>query len=121
VSIYDLLGRERGVTNAVSEFYQRILADPQLAHYFDGVDLIRLRWHQAKLLTAVAGGPDEYEGRDLGAAHGHLGITSDDFDRVVGHLVAVLQDGGVDEATIGQLGAALVGHRDEIVASAPVG
>jgi hemoglobin len=120
VSIYDVLGREQGVTNAVNEFYLRILADPQLAHYFDGVDMNRLRWHQAKLLTAVAGGPNDYQGRDLGAAHGHLRITNGDFDRVVEHLVAVLRDGGVDEATIGQLGAELVQHRDEIVSPAPV-
>jgi hemoglobin len=115
VSIYDVLGRERGVTEAVNRFYERVLDDPQLVHYFDGVDMNRLRWHQAKLLTAVTGGPDEYEGRDLKEAHRHLGISEDDFDRVVEHLVAVLHDGGVDDATIGQIGTVLVGYKGDIV------
>jgi hemoglobin len=99
----------------VDGFYQRVLADPQLVHHFDGVDMNRLRWHQVKLLTAVAGGPDEYEGRDLGEAHAHLRITDADFDRVLDHLAATLVEAGVQENVIGQVGAALDSHRDEIV------
>jgi hemoglobin len=118
MSIYETLGQEVGIRTAVDDFYQRLLADPQLKGYFDGVDLPRLRAHQTKLLVQVTGGPVQYDGRDLATAHQGLGITPEDFDRVVGHLGATLSDLGVPSDVIGDVAAALGAHRDEIVAPA---
>ncbi|NHC12203.1 group I truncated hemoglobin [Motilibacter deserti] len=116
MSIYDVLGQEHGIRAAVDEFYRRVLGDPALAGYFEGVDMARLRQHQAALLVQVTGGPKAYEGRDLAQAHRSLGITSADFDRVVGHLAATLTSLGVDDETLGTVAAALGAHRDDIVA-----
>lgn len=122
VSIYETLGQEHGIVTAVHQFYERVLADRELARYFDGVDINRLRRHQAKLLSAVTGGPAEYQGRDLGKAHDHLGISNADFDRVVSHLAATLADLGIDAPTIGSIGDTLARYQDDIVTSvAPVG
>ena len=44
-----------------------------------------------------------------------LGITGPHFDLVVGHLVAALTSIGVDEATMGEVGAALNPPRFDIV------
>ena len=115
MSIYDLLGREQGIRGAVDAFYERVLADPQVAHYFTRVDMPRLRRHQVQLLSAVSGGPDQYQGRDLGEAHRHLAISYPDFDRVIGHLGATLADLGVDESTRQQVGQALTSYREVIV------
>ena len=117
MSIYEQLGKDVGIRTAVDDFYARVLADQALSSYFDGVDMSRLRGHQTKLLVQVTGGPVEYEGRDLAAAHGGLDISGPDFDRVVAHLAATLADLGVDDATIGEIGGALGGYRDDIVAS----
>jgi len=51
----------------------------------------------------------------MGPAHAGLGITGEHFDKVVGHLVATLQDRGVEDATIGQIGAALSPLKADIV------
>ena len=118
MSIYETLGKDVGISAAVDDFYERVLADPQLVPYFDGVDMRRLRGHQTKLLVQVTGGPVGYDGRDLAAAHQGLGIGSEDFDRVVAHLAATLTDLGVAPATIGDVAGALSAHRDEIVAPA---
>jgi hemoglobin len=115
VSIYEQLGEEVGIRTAVDEFYRRLLADPQVAHYFEGANMQRLRMHQTQLLSQVTGGPIQYEGSDLATAHARLAITGEDFDRVVEHLAGTLADLGVEQATIGQIGEALVAHRDEIV------
>jgi hemoglobin len=115
VSIYEQLGEEVGIRTAVDEFYRRLLADPQVAHYFEGANLQRLKLHQTQLLSQVTGGPIQYEGRDLDTAHAPLEITGEDFDRVVEQLAGTLADLGVEQATIGQIGEALVAHRDEIV------
>ena len=121
MSLYARLGREAGIRTAVDDFYERVVGDPQLAHHFTGVDLPRLRRHQTALLVQVTGGPVEYSGRDLAAAHAGLGTTPVDFDRVVDHLVATLTGLGVAAEDIGAVGAALTAHRDDIVtASVPV-
>ena len=117
VSIFERLGREHGIRTAVDDFYQRILADPELSSYFEGANMRRLRAHQATLLVQVTGGPANYAGRDLATAHDHLDIAPEDFDRVVGHLVDTLTGLGVGQADIAEIGAALTAHRKEIVAA----
>src|SRR3954464_9751694 len=118
MSLYQRLGQEVGIRTAVDDFYVRVVSDPELAPYFEGIDLPRLRRHQTALLAQVTGGPVEYSGRDLAVGHAGLGITPADFDRVVGHLVATLTDLGVAEDDIGAVGAALGAHRSEIVTAA---
>jgi hemoglobin len=121
MSLYERLGQEVGIRTAVDDFYARLVADPQVAPFFEGIDLPRLRRHQTALLSQVTGGPVEYSGRELAAGHAGLGIGPADFDRVVGHLVATLTELGVSAEDIGAVGAALTAHRDEIVtATEPV-
>ena len=118
MSLYDRLGQEVGIRAAVDDFYARVVSDPQLAPFFEGIDLPRLRRHQTALLVQVTGGPVEYSGRALAEGHAGLGITESDFDRVVGHLVDTLTALGVSGEDIGEVGAALGAHRDDIVTAA---
>ena len=115
MSLYERLGQEAGIRTAVDDFYVRVVGDPELAPYFEGVDLPQLRRHQTALLVQVTGGPVEYSGRALTDSHAGLDITPSAFDRVVGHLVATLTDLGVSGEDIGEVGAALTAHRDDIV------
>lgn len=118
MSLYERLGQQAGIRAAVDDFYVRVVADPELAPYFAGIDLARLRRHQTALLVQVTGGPVEYSGRDLAAGHAGLDITPAAFDRVVDHLVATLTALGVADADIDEVGAALTAHRDDIVTAA---
>jgi hemoglobin len=82
--------------------------------------MARLRQHTAALLSTVTGGPASYQGRELGVAHAHLGITEADFLRVVEHLVTVLEGARVSSASIDAVVSALAMHKNEIVtAGAP--
>lgn len=114
-SDYALVGGGRAVSQVVDRFYDRLLDDPSLAPFFVGVDMTRLKRHQVLLVSQVMGGPADYDGRDLRAAHQGLGISSDDFARVVSHLVAALQEAGVPAEIIGRVGAALSGTEQDIV------
>jgi hemoglobin len=113
--LYERLGQEAGIRTAVDDFYVRVLADPEVAPYFEGIDLARLRRHQTALLVQVTGGQVEYAGRALAEGHAGLGITPAAFDRVVGHPVATLTDLGVSAEDIAAVGAALTTYRDDIV------
>lgn len=115
-SHFDRLGGTDTVTAAVDEFYDRVLHDPELAFYFSGVDIGRLKRHQVLLFTQLLGGPEGYNGRTLEVAHRGLGITDAHFDRVAGHLISVLRDAGAPEDTIAAVGGIVGGVRGDIVA-----
>lgn len=51
----------------------------------------------------------------MGGAHAGLGISDEDFDAVVGHLVATLTGLGVPSETIEQIGGTLAPLRSDIV------
>src|SRR6185312_10738284 len=80
-SAYERIGGGPAVKELVDRFYERVLADRQLARYFT-TDMKRLKWHQATLLTSLLGGPDAYEGRELSVAHHALRIRRRHYDRV---------------------------------------
>ncbi len=117
MTLYDSLGQSAGITTAVDQFYVRVLADPSLAPYFEGTDLDKLRAHQAALLSKVTGGPDAYTGRTLQLSHQRLGITDEAFDKVLGHLLAVLTDAGVPAVTSAKILAILQPLRTDVVQS----
>lgn len=118
MTIYDAIGGADAVHAAVEDFYTRLVADPQLAPFFGGVDMARLKSHQRAFIAAALGGPEIYAGRDMAAAHAGLAITDDDFDAVVCHLVDTLTSLGVPAETIGQIGEALAPLRAPIVTAA---
>ena len=67
-------------------FYQRVLDDPELSGFFDGVDMSRLRAHQRAFVTAALGGPELFVGRSLRNAHAGLRIDNRAFDAVAEQL-----------------------------------
>jgi hemoglobin len=92
ISLYDAIGGRRSLVAAVQGFYDRLLADPEIAPFFpDGVTT----QHKAYLVTVLGealGGPERYRGPDLAKAHSHLGITDHHFNLAAGHLDATLED-----------------------------
>ena len=114
-TLYDSIGGADALRVAVDRFYLKVLGDPQLAPYFEGKDVSAIKRHQVLLLTTILGGPGAYGGRDLGEAHAGLAITGDDYDRTVGHLVAVLDELGVQGEAYETLTAAVLGTRGAIV------
>ena len=114
-TIYDEIGGAAGVAAAVDDFYARLLADPELGHYFDGVAMPRQIHHFRAFLAAAVGGPRRYLGRDVRRAHAGIGITEAAFDRAVEHLVATLRHLGVAVPTIAEIGTRLAPLRADIV------
>jgi hemoglobin len=89
------LGGIEGVAAAVDDLYRRLLRDPDLAPYFEGVDLARIRTHMTDFLVAALDGPGHYEGRGLATAHRTLRITDAAFDATASHLLDTLEDRSV--------------------------
>jgi hemoglobin len=117
MSIYDSIGGAAAVRAAVDDFYDRVLADAELAPFFEDTDMQRLKAHQRSFIAAAIGGPEVFAGRDMASAHAGLGVTDAQFDAVVSHLVDTLAGLRVPADIIGQIGAALTPLRASIVAA----
>lgn len=96
-TIYRDIGGRDAVEAVVDDFYDRVLADDQLAPYFEDMDMGALRSHQVQFISAVADGPVEYTGEDMREAHAHMDIDEADFDLVGGYLQSALEDNGVPD------------------------
>jgi hemoglobin len=114
-SHYDRVGGRPAILEVVDQFYARVLDDADLAPYFADVDVSEVKRHQVLLLSQVLGGPTAYDGRELGDAHRGLGIVGDHYDKVVGHLVAVLTDLGADDELLAAAGDVVAGVKADIV------
>lgn len=99
-SLFRRLGGGIAVDAAVDLLYGKVLGDPLLKPFFEGVDMKRQRAQQKAFLTFAFGGPDTYTGQDLRKAHAGLvarGLSDKHFDAVAGHLQATLKELGVPQ------------------------
>lgn len=117
MSIYDSMGGEGLVPEAIEKFYARLKSDPIIGEFFEHADLAKLKTHQRMFLTAALGGPDAYEGRDMRASHVHLKITDTDFDLFLQHLGDTLAELGAAPERVAEVLKALAPLRLEIVSA----
>jgi hemoglobin len=115
VSIYQAIGGEPALVAVVDDFYARVLADAQLAGFFAGANMPKLKGRQVEFFAAALGGPDAYQGVSMRQVHAGRGIGQADFDRVAFHLAAALAAAGVPGETIARIAAAIGPLADEIV------
>ena len=99
-SIYDEIGGRDAVEAVVSDFYDAVLADERIRHYFEEQDMAELRAHQIQFISSVTGGPVEYSGADMREAHAHLDLDERDFRAVADHLEAALRANGVADSNV---------------------
>ncbi|MBL8606216.1 MAG: group 1 truncated hemoglobin, partial [Myxococcales bacterium] len=94
-SVYDRIGGAAAVDAAVDIFYRKVLGDPRISRFFDGVDMDAQAAKQKAFFTMALGGPNTYTGKDMRAAHAHLvkdGLNDGHFDAVVEHVGATLTE-----------------------------
>jgi hemoglobin len=104
------------VRRAVDQFYLLVLADQQLAPYFIGTDLRRMKGYLTTLLTeAVCGTEPVRAGDEIVAAHAGMGLTEDDYDRIGHYLLTTLLRLRVGVDALIRVGGVLADVRDPIL------
>ena len=108
-TLFDQLGGTPAVDLAVEKFYERVLQDDRIKHFFANVNMTKQRGHQKAFLTYAFGGTDKYDGRYMREAHQELvenhGLNSDHFDAVAEDLMLTLEEMGVSEELRSQVAA----------------
>ena len=114
MSIYEQIGGAEAIEAVVEDFYVRVLADQELAGFFTGTNMARLKGKQAEFFGAALGGPEPYTGAPMRRVHQGRGITMAHFTLVAGHLSDSLAAAGVPAPVVGQIIAAVAPLADEI-------
>jgi len=119
-SIYIQIGGHEALEAVVAAFYGRVLADDELASFFTGTNMARLKGKQVEFFAAALGGPEPYTGAPMRQVHQGRGITNHHFTLVAVHLADTLAAAGVPDPTIEQILAAISPLRDDIATASPV-
>ena len=117
-SLYKKLGGYDALAAVTDDFIGRLATDKTLGRFFVGAsDNSKMRIRQLVLdqLCAATGGPCVYIGRDMKTAHKGLGITEEDWNISVKHLLGTLTKFKVPENLQKEVAGALTGLKADIV------
>lgn len=95
--LYELIGGRGTIESATERFYEKILQDEDLRHFFEGVDMADLRSRQAMFVSMLLGGR-VYTGKNIREAHARSrdhGLNSQHFNQFLAHFRAALEEVGV--------------------------
>lgn len=109
------MGGEAVLASVVDDFYLRVTHDALVAPLFSRIDLPALRQHQRQFLNTVLDAPREPTAAYLREGHRDLHITPRQFDTVVGHLRAALQQAEVPAPLIAELMLTVEQYADDII------
>ena len=114
-SLYDRLGGKTTITAVVDDFVGRVAADTRINGKFANANIPRLKSMLVDQICQASGGPCTYTGRDMKSTHAGMGVSSSDFDALVGDLVATLNKFKVPEREKNELLGALGPMKGDIV------
>ena len=102
-TIFERVGGFATVRKIVSAFYDRILEEPSLQHYFEKVAMPRLIDHQTQFISAVMGGPASHNDEALRRVHAPHSISRTDFKKMAEILRSTLEDFDVPPDDVNQV------------------
>ncbi|ADJ13443.1 group I truncated hemoglobin [Halalkalicoccus jeotgali] len=114
-TLYDRLGGEDSIEAVVDQFYGYVMDDELVNSYFEDVDMQRQIAHQTQFISSVTGGPVQYTGEDMRAAHEGMGITPEEFDAIAKHLNTALKDFDVPADDREAVMTEIASYQDDIV------
>jgi hemoglobin len=118
-SLYARIGGAEAIIAAVDIFYDKVLADPLVQPFFEGIDMEKLAKKQVAFMVHAFGGPSELLGRDLREAHAQLvakrGLGDAHFERVAELLQQTLIELGVANDIVAEAIERIGSLRNEVL------
>lgn len=119
-TLFERIGGEAAVEQLIDAFYDRVLADPELAPFFRKTSTDKLRRMQREFFAAALDGPILYTGRPISAAHAGRGIETRHVARFVDHLLDTLRDREIDEDDVQDIVSRINTYVDELTGQSTV-
>jgi hemoglobin len=103
---------------AVDRFYEKVLRDDRIRHFFENVDMARQGTRQKAFLSYAFGGLPGYAGKSMTESHAHLvkrGLDDSHVDAVIENLGATLREMGVAEDLIKEVALVAESTRNDVL------
>lgn len=97
-NLYELIGGHDTIKAATERFYERVLEDENLRHFFAQTDMAHLRSRQVMFVSMLLGGR-VYTGKNIHDAHAGVrgyGLNEAHFELFLKHFRAALEEVGVE-------------------------
>jgi hemoglobin len=114
-TLFDRLGGLDAIYAVTESWVARAGGDDRANAKFVRTDIARLKKEVADQLCEVTGGPCTYTGRSMRETHAGMGATAGEFDVIMQHLAAALDEFRVPKAEQDELAGLLRPMRDDIV------
>ena len=114
-SLYDRLGGGDAINTLTESWVARVGGDDRANGKFVRTDIDRLKKEVIDQLCEAAGGPCTYTGRSMLETHKGMKVTAGEFDVVMQHLGATLDELNIPKTEQDELVALLRPMRDDIV------
>ncbi len=114
-TLYDQLGGQPGITLIVGKAVALYMTDDRIKADFDNINPDRLRSRLADNLCQLTGGPCQYRGRSMAAAHNGLEVTQAKFNAVAEDFRTAMAQAGVPYWTQNRIIALLAPMQRDIV------
>ena len=114
-SLYDRLGGGDAITALTESWVARVGGDDRANGKFVRTDIERLKKEVVDQLCEATGGPCTYTGRSMVETHAGMKVTAGEFEVVMHHLGATLDELNVPKTEQDELVDLLRPMRDDIV------
>jgi len=117
-TLYERIGGKEAVNAAVDIFYNKVIVDSRIKHFFEGIDMKAQRRKQILFFTFAFGGPNNYDGDDMRSAHAKLverGLNDAHFDAVMENLGSTLMELKVPAELIQEAAAIAESTRKDVL------
>ncbi len=118
-TLFERIGGRPAVEAAVDLFYEKIMADDRIKHFFKNTDMKRQRAKQKVFLTYAFGGAPNYSGASMRKAHERLvkeeGLNTNHFTAVAENLQATLEELGLPADIIGEVMTIAASTHDDVL------
>jgi hemoglobin len=114
-SLYDRLGGKDSIVSVVDDFVARCANDDRINAKFARTDVPRLKTMLVDQVCEATGGPCTYRGREMKDTHAGMGVTTGEFEALVGSLVSTLDQFNVPKEEQEELLGLLGPMKDDIV------
>jgi len=104
-NLLQMIGGRETIQPATKRFYEKVLDDERLRHFFRRTDMAHLHSRQVMFISMLLGG-GVYTGKDIHGAHALArdhGLTDAHFDLFLQHFRAALEEVGVKPENAGKI------------------
>lgn len=119
-NLFNEIGGAEVVADIVDDFYDRVVADPDLKKFFEHTSIDRIKSMQRQFFGIAIGAPLEYSGRSLGEIHKGKHIKRDHISKFTDHLMDALSEIGISESDANRFVSRIAMYADEVLGETTV-